>query len=84
MCHFKLQNPHNSYDSIIDTSFLDDDSITWLAKGLYINFLFKPHNWKFSYSDLVSLGYGDLNCVVSAVEELITSGYLKRSHLISS
>ncbi len=75
------ENPY----ALISKSLLDDNSISWAAKGLLVYLLSKPNNWNVKVAHLVKnfhlegeRGSGE-KAIYKLLNELIDKGYCERS-----
>ena len=59
----------------VPKSMLNDDSLSWRAKGILSYLLGKPSGWKLRVSDLVNHGREGRDAVRSALNELRAAGY---------
>lgn len=62
----------------IDNSILEDESISWRAKGLACYLISKPDDWVIRMPYLVLVGKEGEKAVRTALHELATAGYLMR------
>lgn len=65
----------------IDKTPINDNRLSWKAKGLLIYLLSKPNNWKVRISDLVNHATDGEKAVYSALQELEDCGYVIRKQI---
>lgn len=68
----------NSNYSTISNAFLNDEQLSWKAKGLLTWLLTRPDNWKIFSKDLQTRSTDGRDSTNSAIEELIKNGYIER------
>ena len=59
------------------THLINDPSLSWKAKGLYVHLLTRPKEWLFSTEDLVLSGKDGSVSTRSGIKELEKAGYIK-------
>ena len=59
-------------------SFIDDETISWRAKGILIYLLSKPPNWQVYEQDIIRHSKEGRDAVRVAVKELMTAGYMQK------
>lgn len=64
---------------VINTSFANDERLTWGARGLLVYLLSKPNDWKMQVPDLVSQSPAGRDAVYSILKNLEENGYLQRT-----
>ncbi|WP_155590908.1 DnaD domain protein [Lysinibacillus cavernae] len=64
---------------VLDKGFLNDDQLSWKAKGLLAYMLSLPDDWSFSLSDLATRSKCGREATASIVDELIQAGYLQKA-----
>lgn len=62
----------------IDNSILEDESLSWRAKGIACYLISKPNDWVIRMAYLIHVGKEGEKAVRTAVQELATAGYLMR------
>lgn len=70
----KRENPF----VMIDHRPLNDDNLSWQAKGLLAYLLSKPDNWIVIVADLVKRATNGRDSVNSILKELEQKGYIER------
>ena len=60
----------------ISNSMLEDDRLSWKAKGLLAYMLSRPNNWKINKSDLYKRATEGRDAMTNGLEELKNYGYL--------
>ncbi len=63
----------------IDNSILNDESLSWRAKGLACYLVSKPDNWVIRMPHLANVGKEGEKAVRTALQELAIAGYLMRT-----
>lgn len=61
---------------------LDDERLSWKAKGLLVYLLSKPDDWKTYLAQLVNSSTDGMDSVRSGFNELIASGYIIRGERV--
>ena len=74
----RVQKHENPY-VIIDKTILEDDRLTFKARGLAAYLLGKPDDWSISERHLVKCGPDGAAAIRSGLKELEEAGYLKRN-----
>lgn len=64
--------------SVIDNTFLRDDSLSMSAKGLFAYFLFLPDDWVIYQSELANHFSNGRDAIRNATKELEAHGYLEK------
>ncbi len=64
---------------VLDKEFLNDDQLSWKAKGLLAFMLSLPDDWSFSLSDLATRSKCGREATASIMDELIEAGYLQKA-----
>jgi len=59
------------------THLINDPSLSWKAKGLYVHLLTRPKEWLFSTEELVSSGKDGRTSTRSGIKELEKAGYIR-------
>ena len=72
---FKRTNPY----VIIEKTCLNDQELSWKAKGLHSYLMSLPDDWDISTSDLQERAKDGRDSVLSTLKELQQAGYLKRT-----
>lgn len=62
--------------SVISNLFLNDESLSWKAKGVLAYLLTKPDNWEIKITDLKNRGTDGKEAIYSAIKELKARGYI--------
>lgn len=66
--------------TMVQNQFLEDQTISWRAKGLFIYFLSKPEGWKLNIKgDVVKRSRDGFDSTYSGIKELIDAGYVSRT-----
>ena len=64
---------------MVNKAWVNDISLSYKAKGVMLYLLSKPDDWQVYESDIVKHGVDGRDSVRSAIKELITCGYVKRT-----
>jgi hypothetical protein len=78
-----VKNKDNPY-VMLNKGFLNDDRMSWRAKGLLAYLLSKPDDWEVMICDLVAKSTEGKNIVYNTLKELINIGYIERNKLRDS
>ncbi|MFD2868508.1 DnaD domain-containing protein [Kurthia populi] len=62
----------------IDNEIVNNEEISWQAKGMMLYLLSKPDGWSFYEKDLTNRATNGKDSVRSIIKELLDYGYLKR------
>jgi len=79
MSIFRVQKGKNNPYVIINKDFLDNEFLSFKAKGILTYLLSKPNNWKVYQSQIEKVGIDGRSSIYSGIEELINGGYVKKS-----
>ncbi|KPN96358.1 DnaD domain protein [Lysinibacillus sp. ZYM-1] len=63
---------------VLDKAFLNDDQLSWKAKGLLAYMLSLPDDWDFCLADLTTRSKCGREATSKVVDELIQAGYLQK------
>lgn len=63
----------------INNTVLEDDRLSWRAKGIAAYLLSKPDDWQINHEHLLQHGTEGRDAVLSAMKELESCGYLVRT-----
>lgn len=77
MTIIRAERPQNKF-AIIRNEVLQDDRLSFRARGVLANILSRPDNWRCSAWDLATEGREGRRAILTALTELETYGYLKR------
>lgn len=77
MSIFRTRKRENPFVQI-DKTVIEDDSISFQAKGIMVYLLSKPDDWKILMVDLEKRGTNGRESIRSAVKELCAAGYMVR------
>lgn len=66
---------------MIDKNGLNDENLSWKAKGLLAYLLSKPDDWQIYVKDLIKRSTDGRDSVVSGLKELEDNGYLSRQQI---
>lgn len=67
--------------TVLDNGVLEDDRISFRAKGVLVFLLSKPDNWKVSERHLARIGQEGVTAIRGALKELENAGYIERRRL---
>lgn len=70
----------NSNYSIISNVHLQDETLSWKAKGILSYLLSKPDNWQVYIAHLKNQSTDGRDATASGIRELINAGYLSRDY----
>jgi len=70
----------NSNYSVISNVHLQDDSLSWKAKGILSYLLSKPDSWQIYVSHLKNQSTDGRDATASGIRELIEAGYITRDY----
>lgn len=71
-----VRTPHKANYVVIDNRPIEDDRLSWKARGLLTYLLSKPDGWKVMVAQLVSAGPDGRQAVESGLSELKAAGYI--------
>jgi hypothetical protein len=77
MTIIRAERPHNKF-AIIRNEVLQDERLSFRARGILANILSRPDNWRCSAWDLATEGREGRRAILTALTELETFNYLKR------
>lgn len=72
--HIDISKRDNPY-VMMDKRALEDDTLTWRAKGLLAYLLSRPPDWKVLREDLINRSVDGRDSVQSGMKELASAGY---------
>jgi hypothetical protein len=75
MSYFRTKKRENPFVQL-DKTFLNDESISWSARGILAYILSKPDDWKIRQQDLINRSPDGKTKVERAKLELMAAGYL--------
>lgn len=78
MSYFRTMKQRENPYVMLDKHFINDESISWKAKGLLTYLLSKPDDWRIYETDLVKRATDGKASVSSGIDELIKKGYVYR------
>ena len=74
----RIQKKQNNF-VMLDKGFIDDDRLSFKAKGILTYLLSKPDNWKVIVKDLINHSADGKAAIYSGLKELQKHGYYKKS-----
>lgn len=77
MTIIRAERPQNKF-AIIRNEVLQDQNLSFRARGILASILSRPDNWRCSAWDLANEGKEGRGAILTALTELETYGYLKR------
>jgi len=77
MTIIRAERPQNKF-AIIRNEVLQDERLSFRARGILANILSRPDNWRCSAWDLATEGREGRRAILTALTELEDHGYLKR------
>jgi len=66
---------------MLDKTFINDDRLSWKAKGMLTYLFSKPDDWHVRPKDLAKKAKDGLDAVYSGLKELIQTGYIVREQI---
>jgi hypothetical protein len=69
--------PHHNY-TVVHNQLIEDQRLSWKARGLIIFLLSKPDHWRTTTAYLASQSPEGIHSVRSGLTELESLGYIKR------
>ncbi|MGV7002502.1 hypothetical protein ACWA2C_28090 [Priestia megaterium] len=75
MSYMRTNKRENPYVQV-DKTFIEDDSLSWGAKGLMAYILSRPDNWKIRRTDLEKRSTDKRDKVENYIYELMAAGYI--------
>lgn len=82
MPSFKINQEMNNYNIIVNKFVLDDNSLSFSAKGLFCFIFSRSSKSNFTYLDILSYSTDDYVTVKESINELVNSGYIIISNSI--
>ena len=76
MATIKLSKNINHHFFIIDGTFLNDNKLSYAAKGVLTYVISRPDTWTFNCHDISMNSTNSIESIKSAVTELFVTGYL--------
>ena len=73
-----LRNPNRDRYTVIHNALLEDDRLSWGAKGLLAYLLSKPDGWQINQAHVENIGTAGRYKVRKLFSELYASGYLEQ------
>jgi hypothetical protein len=73
----RSERPRDNF-TIISNAIINDDRLTFKARGLLIYLLSKPDHWRSTTAHLASVGPDGIAAVKTGMKELELLGYIKR------
>ena len=67
----------NNY-SVVHNGFINDQNISFKAKGVLLYFLSKPDGWEFYIKEMAKSSKDGVDAISSAINELEKAGYIKK------
>ena len=77
MTIIRAERPQNKF-AILRNEVLQDERLSFRARGILANILSRPDNWRCSAWDLATEGREGRRAILTALSELEDYGYLKR------
>lgn len=75
MSVIKIQKRESPY-IMVDKGPLDDNRLSWKAKGILVYLVGKPNDWEVKVADLINKSSDGRDSVYAGIEELIKLGYM--------
>lgn len=77
----KIKKIYQKSFTTVDNTILNDESVTWKAKGLFTYLWSKPDNWNYSVKEVSKHAKDGRDSTSDGVQELEDHGYLKREQI---
>lgn len=77
---FSRKNKNRNF-TVIDNTMLQDETISWKAKGLFAYILSLPDDWKIYLNELETHAADGRDSLHNGINELIEHGYLTRERI---
>ena len=77
----KIKKVYQKQFTTVDNTILNDESVTWKAKGLFTYLWSKPDNWNYSVKEVSRHAKDGRDSTSDGVQELEAHGYLKREQI---
>lgn len=79
MKKFTVVKDKNNPYVIINKAIVEDDKLSWRAKGLWLYLMSRPDGWQVYEHDLMNKGTEGRDAIKTALKELETVGYIHRT-----
>jgi len=76
LCQFK-QHKRKNY-TVVDNTFINDNNLSWKAKGIMLYLFSRPDDWQVYIKDLINKAADGEKALRSGLKELEKFGYLTR------
>ena len=73
-----IRADHEKNYKVIDLTCVQDEKLSWKAKGIFNYFVTRPLHWSIKIADLFKKSKDGMNSLNSGIKELIEAGYLFR------
>jgi len=73
----RAARPHHNF-TVVHNELIEDDRLTWKARGLLVYLLSKPDHWRTTGAYLASQSPEGLHSVRAGLQELERAGYIRR------
>jgi len=73
-----IRADHEKNYKVIDLTCVQDEKLSWKAKGIFNYFVTRPPYWSIKIADLFKKSKDGMNSLNSGIKELIEAGYLFR------
>ncbi|MDK8117358.1 DnaD domain protein [Limosilactobacillus reuteri] len=77
----KIKKVYQKRFTTVDNTILNDESVSWKAKGLFTYLWSKPDNWNYSVKEVSKHAKDGRDSTSDGVQELEEHGYLKREQI---
>lgn len=77
----KIKKVYQKGFTTVDNTVLNDESVSWKAKGLFTYLWSKPDNWTYSVKEVSKHAKDGRDSTSDGVQELEDHGYLKREQI---
>lgn len=75
---FRIEKDKNNPYVMLNKQFLDNESLSWKAKGILAYLLSLPDDWQIYATELVKHSNDGMASLTSGIEELIKAGHITR------
>src|SRR5262245_974563 len=75
------RSPRRQHWTVVDQQVINDDRLSFRARGILLWLLDKPDNWSCRSEAIIDAGKEGRDAVRSALQELLEAGYLQRQRV---
>jgi hypothetical protein len=73
----RAARPHQNY-TVVHNELIEDQSLTWKARGILVYLLSKPDHWRTTSAHLASQSPEGIYAVRAGLQQLERAGYIRR------